>query len=46
MEGELALKKYVLVIGMGCFAGLFFGVLWAYLAEIAAKRTRSQWQDS
>jgi uncharacterized protein involved in exopolysaccharide biosynthesis len=39
LRGGLAVKKYLLIFGLCLFCGVFAGLVWAYLAEIAAKRS-------
>jgi uncharacterized protein involved in exopolysaccharide biosynthesis len=39
LRGGLAVKKYLLIFGLCVFCGVFAGFGWAYLAEIAAKRS-------
>jgi hypothetical protein len=36
----LATKRYLLIFGLGMFASVFVGIGWAYLAEVAARRSR------
>jgi uncharacterized protein involved in exopolysaccharide biosynthesis len=40
LRGELAYKKYLLILGLSVFAGLVLGFGWAYWAEMVA-RSRS-----
>ncbi len=38
LRGTRTLKKYYLIVGLGLFCGLFAGLAWAGLAELAGKR--------
>jgi uncharacterized protein involved in exopolysaccharide biosynthesis len=40
LTGGLAVKRYLLVFGLCLFASIFAGFGWAYLAEMAARRSR------
>ena len=40
LQGGLALRKYVLILGLSVFGGLFAGLGWALVREIAARKTR------
>src|SRR5262249_49446868 len=40
-RGELAIKRYLLILGLGLFAGLLGGLAWAYAAEGSDRRLRT-----
>ncbi len=39
LRGQRAVKKYLLVFGLGAFAGLFGGLAWAYFAEMRSRKS-------
>jgi uncharacterized protein involved in exopolysaccharide biosynthesis len=42
LHGRLAAKKYLLIVGLCVFTGLFAGFGWAYLLEMSAQRARGK----
>ena len=38
LRGQRAVKKYLLVFGLGAMVGLFGGLAWAYFAEMRSRR--------
>jgi uncharacterized protein involved in exopolysaccharide biosynthesis len=39
LRGQRAVKKYLLVFGLGAFAGVFSGLAWAYFAELRGRKS-------